>query len=246
MVINDEQVRRYFEDGFIILEDFFTPEQTDALTEHIDVFDEATNRDLREHGRVKISIPDMIVFSAHLHAKDTQILEFIAQEKLIGLATRLIGPNVRLYWDQAVYKRPENPRDFPWHQDNGYTQTDPAHYLTVWLALNDATLENGCIWVQPNSHTNGVLEHRPTDVGLQCYFGENPGLAVPLRKGSIVAFQSLMVHRSTPNLSDHIRKAYIIQYSSVGFKNLLTGQEFNNGPVLALDGKKVALKPVAS
>jgi phytanoyl-CoA hydroxylase len=159
--------------------------------------------------------------------------------KLLKLATRLLGPNVRLYWNQAVYKRPENRRDFPWHQDNGYRLTDPAHYLTVWLALNDATLENGCIWVQPNSHTQGVLEHTPTDVGLQCYFGDNPGLPVPLRKGSLVAFQSLVVHRSTPNLSDHIRKAFIIQYSPVGFKNALTGEEFDNGPVLALEGQKL-------
>jgi phytanoyl-CoA hydroxylase len=240
MVINQDQVRRYFEDGFVVLENFFTPEQADTLAERTDKFDEITNRELREKEQGRVSIADKIVFSTHLHAKDSQILEFIAQERLIELATSLIGPNVRLYYNQAVYKRPENRRDFPWHQDNGYGQAASALYLTVWLALTDATLENGCIWVQPQSHKQGLLKHTSTDVGLQCYFGDDPGIPVPLRKGSLVAFQSMMVHRSTPNLSDHIRKAFIIQYSPVGFKNAVTGEEYDNGPVLALAGQKIS------
>ena len=43
----------------------------------------------------------------------------------------LLGPDVRLYWDQAVYKKPETPREFPWHQDTGYVFTEPQDYLTL-------------------------------------------------------------------------------------------------------------------
>ena len=78
----------------------------------------------------------------------------------------LIGPNARLYWDMAVYKKPDTIAQFPWHQDNGYTFVDPQQYLTCWVALSDATLENGCPWVLPGAHKQGTLAHRATRVGL--------------------------------------------------------------------------------
>ena len=46
---------------------------------------------------------------------------------------------MRLYWDQAVYKKPDTAASFPWHQDNGYAYVEPQQYLTCWIALTDAT-----------------------------------------------------------------------------------------------------------
>ena len=56
---------------------------------------------------------------------------------------------MRLYWDQAVYKKPDTAAPFPWHQDNGYAYVEPQQYLTCWIALTDATEDNGCPWVVP-------------------------------------------------------------------------------------------------
>jgi hypothetical protein len=53
------------------------------------------------------------------------------------------GPDVRLYWDQAVYKKPRTEAPFPWHQDKGYTFVEPQQYLTRWVALTDADLKTG-------------------------------------------------------------------------------------------------------
>ena len=69
----------------------------------------------------------------------------------------LIGPDVRLYWDQAVYKKPGTESPFPWHQDNGYAFVEPQQYLTCWVALTDATEDNGCPWVVPGLHRRGAL-----------------------------------------------------------------------------------------
>ena len=84
------------------------------------------------------------------------------------LASDLIGPDVRLYWDQAVYKKPGNPEIFPWHQDNGYTYVEPQQYLTCWVALTDADEENGCPFVVPGVHRHGTLAHGLTDLGYEC------------------------------------------------------------------------------
>src|SRR5262249_55453968 len=139
-------------------------------------------------------------------------------DTFVDLCADLIGPDVNMYWDQAVYKKPEKPRRFPWHQDNGYTFIEPQQYLTCWLALTDATEQNGCPGVAPAVHRAGALAH--PDVGpLGCEsFAEPPTPARPaeVRAGSALVFSSLTPHMTGPNLTDAVRKAYILQYAPAG------------------------------
>jgi phytanoyl-CoA hydroxylase len=120
---------------------------------------------------------------------------------------------VRLYWDQAVYKKTEKPRRVPWHQDNGYTYVEPQEYLTVWLALTDATLDNGCPEVAPGCHRLGTLTHHYVDpLGWECLPEGTESIAAPVPAGGAVVFSSLTPHRTGPNRTDTVRKAYILQY----------------------------------
>lgn len=146
-----------------------------------------------------------------------------------------------LYWNQSVFKQPEGKREFPWHQDDGYTAVTPSPYLTLWLALNDATTENGCISVLPGSHKRGLVAHRPSDVGLVCHDADDPdqGVPVPVKAGSLAVFQSLTMHKSGANVSSGTRKAYIVQFSSAGLRNAETGELIDNKIALARGGKAV-------
>jgi phytanoyl-CoA hydroxylase len=243
VVLSAEQLRQYREVGCFILADFFSSQEMDELRAHIDRFDEEMHQQLLQGGKSFIQIPNQIVFTANLNLKDPYIQAFTAQQRFVDLTTPLLGPDVKLYWDQSVYKRPEARRDFPWHQDNGYVPTDPVHYTTCWIALEDSTLENGCIWILPRTHTQGVVEHHKTDTGWQCYFGADPGIPVPLRKGGMAVFQSTLFHRSSPNLSQGIRKAYIAQYSVEGARHGTTGVVFDNGPVIARGGRPAYGEP---
>jgi ectoine hydroxylase-related dioxygenase (phytanoyl-CoA dioxygenase family) len=125
---------------------------------------------------------------------------------------------VRLYWDQLVYKKPDTPQEFPWHQDNGYTFIEPQQYLTCWVALTDATVDNGCPWVVSGLHRQGTLAHRWTKLGFECLGPEDAAAAVPieLEAGSVAVFSSLTPHRTGPNDSNGVRKAYILQYAPDG------------------------------
>ena len=120
---------------------------------------------------------------------------------------------------------PEGEKQFPWHQDDGYTPVTPSPYLTLWIALNDATIENGCIWVRPGSHKGGLAPHEPTSLGLACHALDDPdqGIPVPIPAGSVIAFWSLTMHKSTANVSKNTRKAYIVQYSASGLKYARSG-----------------------
>ncbi|MGH7949680.1 MAG: phytanoyl-CoA dioxygenase family protein, partial [Candidatus Binataceae bacterium] len=131
---------------------------------------------------------------------------------------------VRLYWDQAVYKKPEYLKPFPWHQDNGYTYIEPQAYLTCWLALTDATLANGCPWVVDGGHLRGTLKHWTTELGHVCRADDGPeATPVPARAGSIVVFSSLTPHRTGPNLTRDVRKTYILQYAPDGARIVESG-----------------------
>lgn len=217
--LSAEQVRAYDERGFFVLEDAFDAATIARAIAEIDPVEAQVEAFLRtrEGGRLFIARAGEITFSTHLVLRSAFLREFVAGPVFQGLCRDLIGPDVRLYWDQSVYKKPGTEAPFPWHQDNGYTYLEPQQYLTCWVALSDATEDNGCPWVVPGLHRKGTLSHRTSELGFVCL--EDPGeapVAAPARAGSIVVFSSLTPHATGPNRSDGVRKAYIVQFAPDG------------------------------
>lgn len=102
-MLSPEQLRRYHDEGYVILDDFCGASETDALRARIDVFDDELNKQLLATGGQFNQIPNQIVFTCNLNFRDVAIQSFIAQKKMVNLTTQLLGPDVRLYWDQSVY-----------------------------------------------------------------------------------------------------------------------------------------------
>jgi len=173
---------------------------------------------LREQhgGEYKIARADSITFSVHLVKRIDALREFSLHDVFRGICRDTIGPRARLYWDQAVYKKPGTTEEFPWHQDNGYGFVEPQQYLTCWVALTDATEANGCPWVVPGLHRRGTLKHELGRLGYECLTEPENAVPVPAKAGDIVVFSSLTPHRTGPNLTDETRKAYILQYAPDG------------------------------
>ena len=78
--------------------------------------------------------------------------QLLYYEPLLDIAESLIGPNIQLFHDQALYKPARHGGEVPWHQDNGYWRCTPANLVSIWMALDDADEENGCMNVIPGSH----------------------------------------------------------------------------------------------
>jgi ectoine hydroxylase-related dioxygenase (phytanoyl-CoA dioxygenase family) len=220
--ISEAQAQAYREQGFFVLEDAFSPEAVAAAIEAIDPLEAQTEAFLqtRDDGKLFIARAGEITFSPGLVTRSGALRDFCASPVFADLGHDLIGPDVRLYWDQAVYKKPGAHEEFPWHQDNGYTYIEPQQYLTCWVALTDATVENGCPWVAPGLHRLGTLEHWMTELGWCCLGGEVEAVPAPARAGSIVVFSSLTPHRTGPNRSDGVRKSYIVQFAPDGARRL--------------------------
>lgn len=223
-LIDPAQARQYNRDGFFVIENAFDAHTIENLVREIDPLEERLSNLLREKfdGKMFIARADEITFTTHLVTQSQRAREFTQSAFFQDLCFDLLGEDVRLYWDQAVYKKPENPERFPWHQDNGYTYIEPQQYLTCWVALTDADEQNGCPMVIPGVHRKGTLAHRLTDLGYECIEGDpEASVTVPVRAGGVVIFSSLTPHKTGPNLTrDRLRKTYIVQFAPEGAANV--------------------------
>ena len=217
--ITSEQAASFDEQGFFVVEDAFDGDGIARLLAEIDPMEEQFEGWLRQQAgqRASIARADEITFTTHLVARSPALRDAVGQAPLVELCADLVGPDARLYWDQAVYKKPDTAASFPWHQDNGYAFVEPQQYLTCWIALTDATEQNGCPRVVPGVHRRGTLRHWPTATGLVCMEeASDEAVPVPVRAGSIVVFSSLTPHCTGPNGTDSVRKSYIVQYAPEG------------------------------
>jgi ectoine hydroxylase-related dioxygenase (phytanoyl-CoA dioxygenase family) len=213
------QVGQFDAQGFVVVPDLFDADEVTRARAEIDGFERKTDAFLAslDDGRISIAEKGAITFTTHLVAKSPLLRDLSQHPKVVGICADLIGPDVNLYWDQAVYKKPEKPRRFPWHQDNGYAYVEPQQYLTIWVALTDATTANGCPVVAPRFHRLGTLAHEYVDpLGWECLTDPDGAVAAEVPAGGGVVFSSLTPHLTGPNTTDAVRKAYILQYAPAG------------------------------
>jgi ectoine hydroxylase-related dioxygenase (phytanoyl-CoA dioxygenase family) len=217
-LLTAEQVRQFDEQGYVLVPDVIDldaiAEVRDAI-DRLEVFSPTYGRDI-DGTHMEVANRDEITFTIFLVVRCEPARRFARHPALVGICRDLVGPDVRLYWDQAVYKKPEPTREFPWHQDNGYTFVEPQQYLTCWVPLVDATVDNGCPWILPGLHRGGTLVHEATPVGFQCLSDGTGAVPVEAPAGSVVVFSSLTPHRTGPNRTDAVRKSYILQYAPDG------------------------------
>jgi ectoine hydroxylase-related dioxygenase (phytanoyl-CoA dioxygenase family) len=219
LVATEEQRAQFDRDGFFVLEGVLDADTLHQTVDEIDAYEARAEEFLRKMDgeRFQIAEADAITFALHLVAQSPWLRGLAAHDTFAGLCADLVGPDVRLYWDQAVYKKPEKPRRFPWHQDNGYTFIEPQQYLTCWVALTDATVDNGCPWVVPGLHRRGTLAHHYVDpLGWEIFEDHPDKVAAEVGAGGVVVFSSLTPHLTGPNLTGAVRKAYILQYCPDG------------------------------
>jgi ectoine hydroxylase-related dioxygenase (phytanoyl-CoA dioxygenase family) len=224
------QAAHFDEHGYVVL-----PEAVDPapITAELDRFEERTEAFLRTQDDERFTIAEAgaITFTPHLVARSAVCRAFATASLFVDLCADLLGPDADMYWDQAVYKKPEKPRRFPWHQDNGYTFIEPQQYLTCWVALTDATVDNGCPWVAPGVHRLGTLAHRYVEpLGYECFEEPPAAVAAPVGAGGVVVFSSLTPHLTGPNVTNTTRKAYILQYAHAG-SEVLRGDPHAGPPV---------------
>ena len=180
-------------------------------------------------------------YSALLHVQSPVLCRYATSPALVTPMLDLLGPDVRLYWDQAVSKPPGATSDVPWHQDNGYALVEPEEYVTCTVALDATTRDNGCLWIQPGSQRQGVRPHRSTDFYFQIgYEGPEAGEPVEQAEGGVLVFSSLTMHRTGPNRTERPRRSWVIQFCRAETRMRETGRVCDDRLLVARGGRLLA------
>ena len=153
-----------------------------------------------------------------LHDRDPLFDAFSHGPALAGLAAALGLAQPQVWQSQLIFKQPHIGGEVGWHQDASFFVTTPHTVTTFWFALEDATLDNGCLWVEPGGHAGPLREQYVCeDASLHMRVLDNtpwPDLAgahaLPVAAGALVVFHGLLPHRSAANRSPRSRLAYTL------------------------------------
>ena len=158
-----------------------------------------------------------------LHDRDPVFRAFATGPALAALAADLGLARPQVWQSQVIFKQPHIGGEVGWHQDASFFVTTPQTVVTFWFALEDATVDNGCLWVQPGGHTGPLREQylceerdpqRPGSGRLRMqaldampWPGMDLAVPLPVAAGTLVVFHGLLPHYSAPNRSTGSRLA---------------------------------------
>ena len=252
--ITQEHLDFYEQEGYLAVEDAFTPAEVDAAKQGLldliigskpdfvgILFEKkAAERlgelSLDERQDAVRKLVDFVKYEARLDA-------LASHPKLLEALARILAARPHLYADQAMIKPPHIGREKPWHQDKAFFPLPMAtKIIGVWVALDEATVENGCMHVRPQGHQQGPIVHFQRRDWQLCdseCIGK-PCVAVPLKPGSILFFDGLIPHGTPSNHSGRRRKALQFHYHAEGVqKGLEKVDEELRLAVFGADGKGV-------
>jgi len=172
--------------------------------------------------------------------KGNPALQALAEDpSLIRVAGRILGGKPALYQDMALIK-PPGGREKPWHQDRAYFNlTQTTRILGVWIALDEATPENGCMQVVEGGHRQGPRVHFMRRDWQICdsEVARLPRVAIPMQAGGCLLFDALLPHGTPANRTD--RQRWAVQYHYVAPDSRETGDE-DRLSVFGSEGKGVS------
>jgi ectoine hydroxylase-related dioxygenase (phytanoyl-CoA dioxygenase family) len=157
-----------------------------------------------------------------IHRDEPVYRSFVQGEAVLDLAAGLIGPDLDCFLSQFIFKN-AGALGQPWHQDSYYFRFDRTPQVGVWLAVTEATLENGCLHVLPGSHREPVHKHVPdrregANLGYVEIVDHDTSNSIPVEMGvgDLLVFHSHLMHRSTDNQSDALRAAMVYHLAEAG------------------------------
>ncbi|MFA9392121.1 MAG: phytanoyl-CoA dioxygenase family protein [Prolixibacteraceae bacterium] len=163
------------------------------------------------------------------HFRDARLLEFLQSDEVLNMVEKLIGPNIGLWSSHFISKEPYTGRRTPWHEDSAYwngrfDRLDKI--VTLWLALDNSTLENGCMGVVPGTHFNGFSDYENVDTTTNTFGSEIKKEQVELdkvvwfelNKGECSLHDGRIIHGANANTSPNRRCGYTMRYFSLDMK----------------------------
>ncbi len=232
MVLTEEQKKDFEENGYLVIRNLLTQEVVGTVRQRADLIaaGEAPHVPqqwiqeepaIRRGEVVANSKRDAVRKLWCLVPYDEVMRAHATNPKIVDVIVDLLGPDIKLYGDQLFMKPPVHGSRKEYHQDsNSWKQLVPYNLVSCWVALDDATLANGCLWVIPGSHKWGLISReREQEIEGQALSGQLENeVAVELKAGDCSFHHSLLLHSSHANRSPKRRRGYATHYMSAQTK----------------------------
>jgi ectoine hydroxylase-related dioxygenase (phytanoyl-CoA dioxygenase family) len=226
VLLNADQIAHFREHGYVALDRISPPEEVERLRLVFDRlfstragWEKGAQLDLAgtdEEGK-PAALPQIL--NPQEFAPELRETEF--RENALAIARQLLGQEANFWFEHAIMKPAQVGAATPWHQDEAHRDDPGVEYdqISIWMPLQEAHMENGCMKYIAGSQRGPVLEHRspnndPRVTALECVGGFEPedAVACPLPPGGAAIHHCRTLHCAGPNISGDPRRAYILAF----------------------------------
>jgi ectoine hydroxylase-related dioxygenase (phytanoyl-CoA dioxygenase family) len=194
-------------DGYVIFRDVIDADLIAEASDHVAWLE-------RQHPEVR---PEQL---GHIYLRDDPFwVRLISDDRLVDIAARFIGDDVALFASHYISKPPYTGQPVLWHQDSAFWPLEPMEVVTLWLAVDHSTPENGCVRLIPGSHkldTAALRERKDVDNVLGAEIAvdvdESQAVDMVLAPGDVEVHHPKIVHGSNANTSPKRRCGLTIRY----------------------------------
>ena len=206
-MLSPAQIARYHEDGYVVPDFRVAPDVLESIK--------------ARHAALLARRPDFRDYCPALLDHDREFLSYGDNRVILDMVQQLIGPDIAL-WNMSFFAKPAgNGKRTPWHQDGEYWPIRPLATCTAWLALDDSTVDNGCLRVIRGSHRDRTVKAHnksaDTEVTLTQEldareFNEADAADIILKAGQISLHDVYLLHGSEANTSPNPRRGMTMRY----------------------------------
>jgi len=229
MQLSDAEFEQYQTEGYLVVKNALDPEtvehvksrlraythgdrEPETFTTQLEPRVERGELDVEEEGDAVRKFEGLGMVQ-----EDDVFADIAHHETITAVAEQLLGPNLKLLRSAAMFKPPSVGSKKGLHQDAAYYPIQPMDHLTTWIALDEATPENGCMTVIPGAHKDGILTHEAveydTDIVIHDTDYEQDDLVeLPMEPGDVLFTHCLVPHYTAPNTTEQWRRALIMSY----------------------------------
>lgn len=205
---SDTARQQYEEEGYVIVREVLDEELIGEVDQHVAWLQ-------RRHPELRSE-----ALGTRLVNGDPFWIRLVSDDRLLDIAEQFIGPNIALFASHYISKPPYDGLPVTWHQDGSYWPLEPMQVVTLWLAVDDATAENGCMQVIPRTHATELQDvHQRDDVESVLGSGMDPdqvddedAVDVILAAGDVSIHHPNVIHGSRANTSPKRRCGLTIRY----------------------------------
>lgn len=229
-ILTQTQIDFFVEQGYLIIPDLVSPSEITELKEDTVRISRGEYPSAKLKPLPKDMPPDEVlrnILCIHQpHFISPVMQKFVSHPAMCGVLSQIVGAHLP-GWDGSVkcmqsmlFVKPPNFQGQAWHQDEGYIPTRDRSLCGGWIALDDATVENGCLYVLPGSHRNGyIFPQKPHEnpeefdfSGESFGFDDSKEVPVVVKAGTVVFFNGYLLHRSRKNRSQVYRRVLVNHY----------------------------------